>query len=186
MPYKRPPTDDEVEALAAELRPLWRKDDAVRPWLRNHADMLVALVHDDWSWDGLAAALGRAGITYRTGHPWRGEQLRTQVAIARQRLKYATGAVAKNSDPPQRGNGEETGIFGNSPPVNNAELHIPASGRRPDRHPQQDAAIQNLLPGHIAEPRFKPAVAKPYAPPVQLTAEERAEIDENRKRILGY
>ncbi len=35
-------------------------------------------------------------------------------------------------------------------------------------------------------PKFKPAVAKQYIPPVQLTAEERAEIDENRKRILGY
>ncbi len=63
MPYKRPPTDEEVEALAVEFRPLWRKDDAVRPWLRKHAMMLTALVHDDWSWAGVAAALGRAGIS---------------------------------------------------------------------------------------------------------------------------
>jgi hypothetical protein len=69
MTYKRTPTDDEIEALAEIFRPLWRVGEAVRPWLRKHDSMLNYLVHDDWSWAGVAAALDRTGFVYGTGKP---------------------------------------------------------------------------------------------------------------------
>ena len=42
MSLKRRPTDDEIEALAELFRPLWRQGDIMRPWLRQHHDMLLA------------------------------------------------------------------------------------------------------------------------------------------------
>ena len=87
MPYKPPMPDEDIEALAAELRPLWRKGKAVRPWLRKHAPRLIELVRDEWTWACVGRALTQAGITYRTGRPWDGEHLRTQVARATAPLK---------------------------------------------------------------------------------------------------
>ncbi len=186
MTYKRTPTDDEIEALAEIFRPLWRVGEAVRPWLRKHDSMLNDLVHDDWSWAGVAAALDRAGIGYGTGKPWQAEQLRAKIAGTRRPLKHAADALAKVSCARPDGRTENGHVVENSSPTKSLDLRIPASERRPDPHSPPNAFEQISPPGHVAEPRFKPAVAKPYAPPVQLTAEERAEIDENRKRILGY
>jgi len=81
------PAEDEITLLAEHFKKLWREGNAIRPWLRKHADMLVNLVHDDWSWAGLAEALTLAGITYRTGRPWKAEQLRVHIATARLPLK---------------------------------------------------------------------------------------------------
>jgi hypothetical protein len=186
MTYKRTPTDDEIEALAEQFRPLWRAGEAVRPWLRKHALMLNDLVHDDWSWAGVAAALDRAGIAYRTGNPWQAEQLRAKIAGTRRPLKHEATAIAKVSGALPGGSSEEDVVVEISPPAKPLDLRIAVAGRRPDLHPHPDANELKPPPGQIAEPRFKPAVARPYAPPVQLTAEERAEIDANRKRILGY
>jgi hypothetical protein len=148
--------------------------------------MLNDLVHDDWSWAGVAAALDRAGIAYGTGNPWQAEQLRAKIAGTRRPLKHAKAALARVSDALPGRISEDDSVFEISPPAKPLELSIPAAGRRRDPHPHSDGRDSITPPGHVAEPRFKPAVAKPYAPPVQLTAEERAEIDENRKCILGY
>ena len=59
----------------------------MRPWLRKHAPRLIELVRDEWTWACAGRALTRAGITYRTGRPWDGEHLRTQVARATAPLK---------------------------------------------------------------------------------------------------
>jgi hypothetical protein len=186
MTYKRTPTDDEIEALAEIFRPLWRVGEAVRPWLRKHDLMLNDLVHDDWSWAGVAAALDRAGIGYGTGKPWQAEQLRAKIAGTRRPLKHAIDALAKVSDALTLESSKDDRVFEISPSTQALNLRIPASGRRPDAHPSSDTPEQLSPPGHVPQPRFKPAIAKPYSPPVQLTAKERSEIDENRKRILGY
>jgi hypothetical protein len=186
MTYKRTPTDDEIEALAEIFRPLWRVGEAVRPWLRKHDSMLNDLVHDDWSWAGVAAALDRAGIAYGTGKPWQAEQLRAKIAGTRRPLKHAAAALTKVSDAPPRASSEDDSVDEASPPANAPELRTHVSQRRPDPQPQPSGSEPNSPPGEVNEPRFKPAVAKPYAPPIPLTTEERAEIDENRKRILGY
>ena len=186
MTYKRTPTDDEIEALAELFRPLWRVGEAVRPWLRKHDSMLNDLVHDDWSWAGVAAALDRAGIAYGTGKPWQAEQLRAKIAGTRRPLKHATDALAKISSALPIKSPEDERVVEISSPAKPLDLRIPEAGPRPNPHPKPVASEPNSPPGQVTEPRFKPAVAKPYAPPVQLTAEERTEIDENRKRILGY
>jgi hypothetical protein len=76
MPLKRTPSDDEIKTLAEQFQKLWRPGDVIRPWLRKHNDMVLELVHDDWSWAAIADALTLAGITYRTGRPWTAEWIR--------------------------------------------------------------------------------------------------------------
>jgi hypothetical protein len=98
MTYKRTPTDDEIDALAEQFRPLWRTGEAVRPWLRKHASMLIDLVHDDWSWAGVAIALDRAGVAYKTGNPWQAEQLRAKIAGTRRPLKRDAWSAAIERD----------------------------------------------------------------------------------------
>jgi hypothetical protein len=98
MPYKPPMPDEDIEAFAAELRPLWRKGKAVRPWLRKHAPQLIERVRDEWTWACVGRALTLAGITYRTNRPWDGEHLRSQIARATAPLK-ASRAVSVISQP---------------------------------------------------------------------------------------
>jgi hypothetical protein len=186
MTYKRTPTDDEIEALAEIFRPLWRVGEAVRPWLRKHDSMLNDLVHDDWSWAGVAAALDRAGIAYGTGKPWQAEQLRAKIAGTRRPLKHTKAVLAKISEAAPDGSAEDDRVLEILPRAKPLDLRIAVAEGRTDPHPPSDATEKTSPPGHVPEPRFKPAVAKPYTPPVQPTSEERAEIDANRKRILGY
>lgn len=87
MSRKRIHTEAEIEALAEMLRPLWRQGDVVRPWLRQHYDMLFDLVHGHWSWAAIARAMTLAGITYRTGKAWDADWLQSEVYRARQPLK---------------------------------------------------------------------------------------------------
>lgn len=102
MPYKPPMPDEDINALAAELKPLWRTGRPMRPWLRKHGHRLIALMQDEWTWDSLGQALTRAGITYRTGHPWTGEHLRSQVTRATAPLKGRKRA-ASGPKPPGHG-----------------------------------------------------------------------------------
>ena len=87
MSRKRIHTEAEIESLADMLLPLWRQGDVVRPWLRQHYDMLLELVHGDWSWAAIARAMTLAGITYRTGKSWDADWLQSEVYRARQPLK---------------------------------------------------------------------------------------------------
>src|SRR5271168_689365 len=87
MSLKRTPTDEEIEALAEQFRPLWRQGDIVRPWLRQYRDMLLDLVHGGWSWASVGQALTRTGITYRTGKPWTAKWLRSEFSRAQIPLK---------------------------------------------------------------------------------------------------
>lgn len=122
MTYKRTPTDDEIDALAELFRPLWRTGEAVRPWLRKHAVMLIDLVHDDWSWAGVAAALDRAGVSYKTGNPWQAEQLRAKIAAARRPLKHNVSS-AKSENNANRSETTPSKIFSVTP----AHSEIPDS-----------------------------------------------------------
>ena len=87
MPFKRLVPDDEIEILAEQLRTLWRPGDVIRPWLRRHGEMLLELVHGDWSWSAIASAMTKAGITYRTGKPWTADWLQSDFYRARAPLK---------------------------------------------------------------------------------------------------
>jgi hypothetical protein len=87
MPLKRSHTEAEIETLADMLRPLWRPGDVLRPWLRQHHELLRSLVHNDWSWAAIAQAMTLTGITYRTGKPWNADWLQCEIYRARQPLK---------------------------------------------------------------------------------------------------
>jgi hypothetical protein len=173
MSQKRMPSDHEIASLADRFRELWKPGEEMRPWLREQSELLLQLVHGKWSWASMARVLTTAGITYRTGKPWSAGLLRKDFSRAQSPLKgYAR---RQKVEPPP-------------------EIAVPvpaASFPQPDLQPITTGEISvAVVPqpsrGRAPNSRFKPAVAKPYAPPIQLTNEERTEIDDNRKRVLGY
>lgn len=89
MPKRHDPSQDEIEALAATFRALWRRGKPLRPWLRKHRQMVLDLVHDEWSWNSIAKVFSVAGIKYREGKgkDWHGEWLRSEFARAALPLK---------------------------------------------------------------------------------------------------
>ncbi len=88
MAVRRQHSDAEIAALAEQFRQSWSEGRIIRSWLRAHGDELIELVRrDDWAWVNLGRALTLAGIAYRTGKPWTGENLRRAVALAQKPLK---------------------------------------------------------------------------------------------------
>ena len=89
MPKRHEPSHDEIEALAATFRALWRRGKPLRPWLRKHRQLVLDLVHDEWSWNSIAKVFSVAGIKYRDGNgkDWHGEWLRCEFARAALPLK---------------------------------------------------------------------------------------------------
>jgi hypothetical protein len=89
MPKRHEPTHDEIEALAATFRALWRRGKPLRPWLRKHRQMVLDLIHDEWSWNSIAKVFSVTGIKYRDGKgkDWHGEGLRCEFARAALPLK---------------------------------------------------------------------------------------------------
>jgi hypothetical protein len=172
MSQKRMPSDHEIASLAIRFRELWKPGEEIRPWLREQSELLLELVHGKWSWASMARVLTGAGITYRTGRPWSAGLLRKDFSRAQSPLE---GYVRRRKI-------ELPDIVLAVPA---APLRVPIK-ERPTNVPVSGELIAPTSNAGATNPKFKPAVAKPYAPPVQLTAEERAEIDENRKRILGY
>jgi len=163
MSQKRMPSDQEIASLADRLRDLWQPGEEIRPWLREQGGVLLELIHGKWSWASMARVLTAAGITYRTGRPWSANLLRKDFSRAQAPLKgYARRPSSTAPD---------------------IVVLLPGSAL-PSTAMTQHAtdAPPSITPGQ----RFKPAVPKPYAPPSELTADERTEIDANRKRILGY
>ncbi len=83
MVYRRDHNQADIETLAQKFRESWNKGELIRPWLRRHGEELRALVRDeDWAWENIGKALSLAGIAFKTGNPWGGENLRRSVALA--------------------------------------------------------------------------------------------------------
>ena len=77
MAIRRQHTDAEIAALAERFGQSWSEGQLIRPWLRAHGGELMDLVRRaDWAWINLGRTLTLAGIAYRTGRPWTGENLR--------------------------------------------------------------------------------------------------------------
>jgi hypothetical protein len=159
MPMKRTPTDDEIVVLAVQLGQLWRHGDVVRPWFRQHRDMLLSLVHGDWSWATLANALTKAGITYRTGKPWTAKWLRSDFCRAQIPLKgYRRGSASPSS----------TILAPNTPAVS-------AVGQHRD-------TLRSTTPPEL---RFKPASIRTAISQVPKTEAQRAEVERNHRLTFG-
>jgi hypothetical protein len=159
MPMKRTPTDDEIVVLAEQLGQFWRHGDVVRPWFRRHRDMLLSLVHGDWSWATLANALTKAGITYRTGKPWTAKWLRSDFCRAQIPLKgYRRGPASPSS----------TILTPNMPAISAAGQHR-----------------ETLCSAATSELRFKPASIRPAIGQAPKTESQRAEIERNHRLTFG-
>ena len=160
--------------MAERFRALWREGEILRPWLRKHHMLFRELVDDDGSWGAVAAALTRAGITWRTGRPWSGEGLRREIVRARVLLKKRDKAVQ-------------------APALPTATPALPALIAHGDRVPVQPLPAQAALAADDISPstsgptvpRFKPASLKPHEPPRPPTPEEEQEREAMRKRIFG-
>lgn len=87
MNRKPPPTDADVRDLAKRLKALWSSGQSVRPFLRQQADPFRELQSQGWSWAGLALAMNKAKITYRTGKPWTADSLVQAFSRAQAPLK---------------------------------------------------------------------------------------------------
>lgn len=83
MPRRCIHTAQDIADLATRLRETWSNGQILRSWLRTHANEILELLNDkDWSWENLGRALTAAGITYQTGTPWTGENLRRNLKRA--------------------------------------------------------------------------------------------------------
>lgn len=171
MPFKRVVKDDEIEILAEQFRTLWRPGDVIRPWLRRHGELLLELVHGDWSWSAIASAMTKAGITYRTGKPWTADWLQSDFYRARAPLKgYVRKQRLEKTEP-----SEPAILLPSSQTELSPQTAIPAE---PKREVVTDQAPK-------AEPRFKPVSIKPFEPRRPPSEEELAQIERNRMHALG-
>ena len=174
MPIKRQPNDDELDALAGRFRALWRAGNVLRPWLRKHHALFRELVDDDGSWAAVAAALTRAGITWRTGRPWSAEGLRREIVRACLPLKKPGRAAQAPSPSP-------------SIPEPHTQAAPIGAAPAPAQPRRGSGAVPSTLPpsNDPTVPRFKPASLKPHEPPRPPTPEEEQERDALRKRFFG-
>jgi hypothetical protein len=77
MTKRKNQTSQDISKLADRFRAAWNDGQVLRSWLRTHGPEILELSkHGNWSWDNLGNALTEAGITYQTGTPWTGENLR--------------------------------------------------------------------------------------------------------------
>jgi hypothetical protein len=172
MPKRREAVQDEFTALAAELRRLWRPGEPLRPWLRKHRQMVLDLVHDEWSWEIMAKAFSLAKIKYQAGRgkDWHGEGLRREfvrAALPLQRDKKLANVIDQAQD--ARSNQE---IF--------AEQSTSVTYQ-----PEMATAAPTTAPRDVPLPRFKPVSLRPAEPRHIPSQEELAEIEQNRRLTFG-
>ncbi|MDR3572351.1 MAG: hypothetical protein P4L50_00680 [Anaerolineaceae bacterium] len=164
MPYKRPATETEIQALAAELSGNWIAGSPIRVWLRAHYPKLVALVAEGWSWAGIAAALNVAAITYQTKTPWTATSLRTDAFRSAKR-----GAGIRGVDRREK-------------------LAMAAATTTPPAVSSQSAFEQKEpFSSSIGTPRkfFPHAEFADPQPVVELTAEERERKERIMRKVFG-
>jgi hypothetical protein len=91
---KRDHTQADIEKLAQKFREDWSEGDVIRSWLRRHSEELRNLVRrEDWSWENIGKALSLAGIHFKTGKSWTGENVRRAVDLAMKPKKLREGKI---------------------------------------------------------------------------------------------
>ena len=92
MVLKRELREADVEELARKFREDWSEGEVIRSWLRRHGEELRNLVRkEDWSWENIGKALSQAGIQFKTGKGWTGENVRRAVDLAMKPKKVRAG-----------------------------------------------------------------------------------------------
>lgn len=187
-----------MEALTAEFRGLWHAGEVVGPWLRKHQNRLRDLVDEGWSWAWIGEALTKAGATYRTGRPWSGEALRSDVKRASRPLKRQRRAL-----PPTPTLATETapspasGVPQSGPTIPKASAPRDAASQAPTlaKPPSKPASLSPTTPretngpaqAQVASapkvPRFKVFGLQDQEPSRPLPPEEQEEREAIRKRF---
>ena len=179
MPLKRIPADEEIEMMAAAMRPLMKRGETIRPFLRRNQERLLALVRDE-SWATLALVLNEIGITYSTGKPW------TARALSHEFL-HATAPLKGYGD-----RRKHNAIVANFPAIASAPAQAdsnPHSRSERGSASAHLAAVRDVTGTMEATttpaPKFKPFSLKPYESPREPTPGEIEESEAIRIRMFG-
>jgi hypothetical protein len=101
MVVKRAHQGADIEALGETFREDWSEGQVIRSWLRRHGEELRNLVRqEDWAWVNIGRALSKAGIQFKTGKGWTGENVRRAVDLA---MKPKKARAAKSQAAPIQG-----------------------------------------------------------------------------------
>ena len=78
-------TSQDISELATQFRAAWNEGQVLKSWLKIHGPEIQERAKTgQWSWENLGRAMTEAGITYQTGTPWTGENLRRNLLRAQQ------------------------------------------------------------------------------------------------------
>jgi hypothetical protein len=174
MSAKRIPPDDEITAMAAELRPCLKTGETIVPFIRRNQQRLLQLVEAE-SWATLARVMTVLGITYSSGKPWTARYIANEFdrAIIPRKRRRSGAPVTRLIAPfeAQAGQGVPPSPVLQDQTTESAKV-APAIG-----HPSHVPALP--------EKRFVFKHAPRLEPPSALTEEElerRGAIDE---RLFG-
>jgi hypothetical protein len=167
MSAKRTPPDDEILAMAAELRPFVKTGETVVPFIRRNQQRLLQLVEEE-SWATLARVMTALGMTYSSGKAWT--------------ARYISNEFDRATMPLKRRRGARTAIPAESvspaPEPAMPAVPGPQSSTR-DRGPQAPA------PAATTKRKFAPATVRRPEPPQAITKEETARLEALDERLFG-
>jgi len=122
MVLKRDHREADIEALAQRFRENWSEGQVIRSWLRRNGEELRTLVRqEDWSWANIGKAMSLAGIQFKTGKGWTGENVRRAVDLAMKPKKVRAG----NSQTPSTPTAPSAPTISSSPPSARPPLRPP-------------------------------------------------------------
>lgn len=181
MAKRRNQTAEEIADLADRFRESWNEGRVLRSWLKAHADEILELAKNHWSWENLGKALTSAGITYQTGTPWTGENLRRNLKRTlipgKRELKLLRMGPGPDGDPPSPPPSAPTSpvalpleLTAAPPPSVQPELEFKLIRRRPR------TAVDGAMAGNAT---VTPLPVRP--PPRTLSDEEALALAFGRK-----
>lgn len=142
MAKQKNQTCRDISELATRFRAAWNEGQVLKSWLKTHGPEIQERAKTGhWSWENLGRAMTEAGITYQTGTPWTGENLRRNLLRAQQpgkrELKLLRGG--RDAEP-------------QIPDPNRPGSPLQDSGRAIDdasfEAPQASPSLSDALPSH--------------------------------------
>src|ERR1700750_2275496 len=127
MAKRRNQTSQDISELAENFRAVGNGRQVLTSWLNIHGPAILERAKSgQWSWDNLGRAMTEAGITYQTGTPWTGENLRRNLLRAQIPGKRELKILRGSSEPDQ----PTTSQMANATPANDASITVcrPALG----------------------------------------------------------
>jgi len=177
MPIKLTRDEDEIEVMAEELAQQWRRGDGIEPFLRGLEPELSRRVREQhWSWESMALAFNRAGITYQSGRLWTGQTLGNKVRDIRFKMRVRANKAMSNVRPNLPG-AMSPAIVG--PPVTQEIREIPADETPEEPEFKPAYLIGGWKPKPIAE-SLAPVARNPDTKPAATV-----DVDAVIARLLG-